>query len=165
VIHHVWSVDPGDANNGFCYFKYDDETKRADVKMMEIFDGDGLENMLKVIWGIGSAKTESKPKLYFVVENFRIDGQVRNKIFQWSEVVTVRNIGKVEMVAKWLEASFTLQEPSILAMARKYSPVRLNKGHIRDDHSALLHGIYFMLKRNWIMTEDQVTLMGQEKLT
>lgn len=164
MIRHLWSVDPGDTNNGFCYFKYDTEAKQADVKMMHIFDGDGLENMLKTIWGIGAARPDYKPELHFVVENFRVDQSVRNKVFQWSEVVTVRNIGKVEMVAKWLDAKFTLQEPSILSQARKYSPVRLNKGHIRDDHSALLHGIYYMLKRNWIATEDQVVLMGQERI-
>lgn len=175
-FRHLFAVDPGDVNNGFCYFKYDTETKTADTKIMRIFDEDGLDDMLKTVWGIGQVKytddpaKHEPPAIYFVVENFRIDGHVRQKVFQWSEAVTIRQIGKVKLVARWMDASFILQEPKdVWPMARKWAPASLkvpqsSKVHVPDDKSAWCHGAKFMRKRNWINTVDQITFFGQERL-
>lgn len=166
---HLFAIDPGDANNGFCYFKYDTETKLADTKIKAIYDEDGLDDILLTVWGIGQAKNDRpKPELYFVVENFRIDGHVRNKVFQWSEVKTVRQIGKIKMLAKWLDAKFILQEPAnVLPMARKWAPkwVGMPKtGHPPDDAAAWCHGVHYMEKMRWISDPDKVIRNGQGRL-
>jgi hypothetical protein len=165
-VRFLISVDPGDVNNGFCFFKYDATTRKADTRIMQVLSSDSLEDYLKIMWGtVNSAPKEDPPEVHFVVENFRIDGHVRNKVFQWSEVVTVRNIGKVQMVAKWLGAKFTTQEPgNVLPMGRKWAPFKLPKGHIPDDKSAWIHGAHYMMNMKWINTVDQITMMGQEKL-
>jgi hypothetical protein len=164
-FRHVFAVDPGDVRNGFCYFKYDVEKKVADVKIMDIFTGKQLEDTLKLVWGIGQPKEDgAKPELHFVVENFRVDSKVRGKAFQWNEVLTARNIGKVELCANWLDAPLTIQEPTILAMGRKWAPWSNLPAHIPDDKSAYIHGAKFMMDRGWINTVDQITMFGQETL-
>lgn len=167
---HLFSVDPGENNNGFCYFKYNMQEKKADLKIMKILSPTELENMLKVVWGIHQASPNSS--ITFVAENFRVDSMVRNKphqrtnvpMFQWSEVQTIRQIGKVEMLAHWIEANFVTQEPAILAMARKWGPWKTLPKHIPDDKSAFLHGAKYMMDKMWINTVDQITMFGQEKL-
>lgn len=158
----IVSVDPGDVHNGFCFFKYNPETKVADTKIMKVLDARGLSQNLRTLWGL--VEKINSENLFFVVENFRV-GTSRNAIFQWNEVLTSRNIGKVELVAEWLGAACILQEPSILGMARKWAPFPLPKGHIPDDKSAWLHGVHFMMKMQWITTTDQVLLFGQERIT
>lgn len=165
---HLFSLDPGDANNGFCYFIYDTETKIADTRIMKVYDEDGLDDTLRMLWSIGQAAKEGT-EFHFVCENFRIDGKVRDKIFQWGEVVTVRQIGKFKMLAKWLGSKCVLQEPAhVLPMARKWAPkwVGMPKsGHPRDDASAWVHGVHYMTQRQWFMNPDSVIPFGQDRLT
>lgn len=157
---HIFAFDPGEVNIGFAYFKWDPGTKKADTKIMKILNPTELDNWLKVVWGLAES-----PHLdtTFVIENFRIDGQVRNKVFQWSEVKTIRVIGKVELVADWTNSKRTFQEPTILGQARKWSPWKLPR-HIPDDKSAWLHGVHYMMKLELIRTTDDVTMFGQDTL-
>lgn len=155
------SVDPGDVNNGFCFFSYNTETKIADTKVMSVLDNTGLDNYLKTIWLTVSSKIEEKPEIIFAVENFRTR---KDKIFQWNEVITVRNIGKVQMLASWLDAKCFLQEPGqVWPMARKWAPFPIKK-HPEDDKSAWCHGANLMMNLQWIRTVDQITFFGQERL-
>lgn len=171
-FRHIISVDPGDSNNGFCYFKYDNERKIADLRVMQILSPKGLSDMLKVIWGIGQTvpeevrqETRSNPlRVYFVVENFRMDSHVRGAVFQWSELLTSQAIGKVKLCAEWMDAPVFMQEPKILAQAQKWGPWGKLPKHIPDDKSAFLHGQHFMTSKNLIRTVDQITFMGEEKL-
>jgi hypothetical protein len=128
---------------------------------MEVLTSKQLSEYLKQVWGVREAAADAD--ITFVVENFRV-GTHRGAVFKWNEVLTARNIGKVELVAEWVGAKCILQEPAILAMARKWSPIPLPKGHISDDKSALLHGINYMMDAKWIATTDQVVLFGQEKM-
>lgn len=163
MFKHVFSFDPGDKNNGFCYFKYDTETKIADLKVMKILTTSELENMLKVVWGIGQSAVETE--LFFVCENFRVDTQVREVKFQWNEMLTSRNIGKIEMCAKWTGGTFVTQEPAqVLPMARKWGPWPTLPKHPPDDKSAWLHGAHYMMNRAWFPTIDSITWYGQEKM-
>lgn len=167
-IKHIIAVDPGDVRNGFCYFKYNTETKMADVRIMDIFTSKQLTENLLTIWGIGQPREGGKkPDLTFVVENFRVDSKVRGKAFQWNEVLTARNIGKVEMLADWLGAPLVIQEPAnVLGMGRKIVSgiIKVSSGHLRDDHSAFIHGVHYMLNARLINTTDQITMFGQGAL-
>ena len=139
----------------------------ADLKIMQILSSKGLGDMLKVIWGIGQVKSEiatSQPQLFFVVENFRMDSQVRGAVFQWSELETSQMIGRVKLCAEWMEAPVFMQEPAILAIRKKDAPFSIPKGHLPDDKSAFLHGAHFMITKRLIETVDQITMFGQEKL-
>lgn len=175
-IKHIFSFDPGDTNNGFCYFKYDTETKKADLRIMQVLSQSSLHDMLKVAWGVSQLKTETTddpternpPEMYFVVENFRVDSKSRGAIFQWSEMETIRVIGAIELAAKWCNAKFILQEPGeVWPMARKWAipyPFKKINVHPEDDKSAWCHGAKYMMKRRWIGTVDQITMFGQERM-
>lgn len=166
MFSHVFAIDPGDKRNGFCYFKYDSESRKADLKIMKILDPDELTDMLKVIWGISqNYDTDSKPEIRLVAENFRVDTKVRNAKFQWNELHVIRTLGKLELLAALLEVRLYLQEPSVLGIGRKWVPFKVNAGHIRDDHSAFIHGVHHMMNvMQWFPTTDSVTMFGQEPL-
>lgn len=163
---HVIAVDPGDANNGFVYFKYDPETKKADTVIMQILTPEVLSKRLMQIWYIGQQPGYEPKNMHFVVENFRVDSHVRGAMFQWNEMKTSKQIGKVEFVAESLGAPITLQEPAnVLAMGRKWGPWRKLPKHIPDDKSAWLHGANYMMKTmKWFSTVDSITMFGQEML-
>ena len=163
---HLFSVDPGENNNGFCYFKYNMQEKKADTKIMKVCSREELEDILKVVWGIRQASANAS--ITFVVENFRVDSKARNAIFQWSEMETIRVIGALELAAKWCGANIVLQEPgSVWPLARKwaipYPFKRINK-HPEDDKSAWCHGAKYMMDKKWINTVDQISMFGQERL-
>jgi hypothetical protein len=162
---HIFAWDPGETNTGFVYFKWNPETKLAETKIMKILNPKELDDWLKVVWGLASA-----PELdtTFVIENFRIDN-ARNQFFQWSEVKTIRVIGKIEMMADWTGSKKKYQESGILAQGRKWAPAILKvpknpKTHIPDDKSAWIHGVKYMLDLQLIRTVDDVILFGQERL-
>lgn len=164
MFRHVFAIDPGEVNNGFCYFKYNTETKRADTKIMKVYTVEDLNNMLKVAWGLSQGETETD--ITFVVENFRVNSNddPRKKTWFWDEVKTVRVIGGIELAAKWCGAKIVLQEPSnVLPMARKWAPFKMAK-HPKDDQSAWCHGVHYMMNMKWIGTPDQVSMFGQEAL-
>lgn len=164
---HVIAIDPGDVNNGFCYFTYDPQEKKADLKIMKIYDSDGLDDILKFIWGIRQAQDTSTPesKMVFVCENFRMDSKIRGAVFQWSELLTSQQIGRVKLAAKWCGAKVIMQEPKdVWPGARRWAPFPLPKGHPPDDKSAFCHGALFMMNNHMIRTVDQITFFGQETL-
>lgn len=163
---HVFSFDPGDKRNGFCYFKYDKEEKKADVKIMEILTPDELDERLKLVWGISTGKAENeKPEIIFVYENFRVDTKIRNAKFQWSEMETIQAIGKIRLAAHFIDCRVVKQEAAILSIARKWVPFKVNSGHLRDDHSAFMHGAHYMMNiAKWFPTTDSITFFGQESL-
>lgn len=170
-IRHIISVDPGDVNNGFCYFKHDSETKTADTRIMKVMGPTELSEMLKVIWGIGQAKEPDFPdqpnphSMFFIIENFRMDSQIRGAVFQWSELLTSQTIGRVKLCAEWMNAPIYMQEPGpVLADGRKWSPWGKLPKHIPDEKAAWIHGVWWMLNKKLIRTTDQVTFFGQEKL-
>lgn len=159
---HIFTVDPGDKNNGFCYAKYDTETKIADIRIMKIMDQDELIAIFKVMWGI-KQKTPDQD-IVLVAENFRIDTKIRNAKFQWNEMEVIRVLGMVKLLASLLECTLVFQEASILGIRRKSVPFKVNKGHLSDEHAAYMHLAEYLLKRRMIMTEDQITFFGQEAL-
>lgn len=168
---HIIAIDPGDKNNGFAYFKQDDSG--VDLRLMKVCGPKELSELLLVIWGIGQARKatsdydefKNNPNdMYFVIENFRMDTHVRGAVFQWNELHTSQMIGRVKLCAEWLDAPVFMQEPSILGMARKWSPIPLPKGHIPDEKSAFLHGAHFMMTKGLIKTADEIRMFGQETL-
>jgi hypothetical protein len=161
---HIFGIDPGEVNTGFVYIKYDTETKTGDTQIMKIYDVDGLQDILKIVWGISQASPGAD--INFAVENFRVNSNqdVRKKMWVWDEVKTIRIIGAIELAAKWSGAKITLQEPAqVLPMARKWAPFKMAK-HPRDDQSAWCHAVHWMRHRNLIGTPDQITFFGQKKL-
>lgn len=177
---HIIAVDPGDKNNGIAYFTQEGNgpTGSADLKFMQIEGPKGLSDLLKFIWGIFQAKetTDGYDKfrnnphnLFFVIENFRVDTVSRggrdSSRFQWNEMLTSQMIGRVRLLAEWLEAPVFMQEPSsVWPMARKWAPFPLPKGHPPDDKSAFCHGAKFMMDKGLINTVDQITFNGQDKM-
>lgn len=170
VIRHIVAVDPGDVNNGFCYFKHDSETGKADLRIKQILSGDGMSKILKMLYELNRDKDSNEERktnphnFFFVVENFRVDTKVRGAMFQWNDMKTSRMIGRVELCAEWMEAPVFLQEPTILGIMRKQSPFPVNKSHMQDDISAFLHGLKFMQDKNLVRTVDDVIIGGQERL-
>lgn len=161
---HIVSIDPGDVNNGFCYFKYNPETKTADTKIMKIMGAREVSTMLRMMWEIGQAGS-TKASIFFVIENFRVDSHIRGAMFQWSEMLTSQMIGRIKLCAEWLEAPVYMQEPSnVLPMGRKWAPFKVPKGHIPDDKSAWIHGVHWMKSKGLITSPSQVTFFGQETL-
>ena len=167
-FRYVVSLDPGHVNNGFCFFKYDVEKKRADTLIIDKLTPKMLSQRLKQIWMAFVGKEDFDSKAwFFIVENFRVDSHIRGAMFQWNDMSTSRQIGKVEFVAEGMNATCVLQEPAqVLPMARKWASPYFNmkKQHIDDEVSAWCHGVHFMMKRNWIGTPDQVTIKGQQRL-
>lgn len=162
----ILAIDPGEKNNGMAFFKWDDETRKADLKFMEVFSQEQIFSQLKLIHDIAKVGAP----LEIVIENFRVDPNnfanrgyrgKSNLTFQWSEMKTSRIIGAVEFVAHSIEAPLTFQEPGILGMARKWCDLPLPKGHIPDDKSAYIHGVHYMREKNYIRTPDDVTKFGQ----
>lgn len=158
---NIFAFDPGDVNNGFCFFKWDRETKKADLRIKKILSPEELRSFLKVVWGLAESP---ETKCVFVIENFRVDTMVRGAKFQFSEMLTSRAIGAIEMVANWTNSKVVFQEPgNVLPNARRWYPKKLNR-HIDDDVSAYMHGVHFMMTSNLIRTNDDVLWFGQETL-
>lgn len=164
MFKHVFSFDPGDKRNGFCWFKYDTDQKTADLKIMKILDPQELNDMIKVIWGIKVSRGDAEIDITLVCENFRIRPEDKKAKFGWNEMHVIRSIGKIELLADLLECKLVMQEPSILAMGRKWVPFKVASGHLRDDHSAFIHGAHYMMASNWFPTVDSITMFGQESL-
>ena len=173
AIRHIFSFDPGDVNNGFCYFKHDSERKVADLKVMKSMGITELTNMLKVIWGISQKAEPAFPEqpnpssMFFVIENFRVDSHVRGAIFQWSEMLTSEMIGRIKFCADLVNAPHYMQEPgNVLPGGRKTVFPVFGKlpQHIPDEKSAFIHGVHWMINKKLIRTIDQVVMFGQERL-
>jgi hypothetical protein len=181
----IISVDPGEKNIGICLFKYDTEKKKADLRVKTILSGpEALFDVLAVAEGMVSAGSKINT---VVCENYRIrpvdesynrkspsrspygrsqSGGISTKDF-WSEVLTIRVIGACQFFAYRVGAEFVLQESRILAMGRKWCdfPVPQSpSSHIKDDISAYIHGVHYMVQQRMIRGVDDVTKFGQEKL-
>lgn len=164
-VKHLFAFDPGDKRNGFCWFKYDTESKIADLKIMSILDPEELNNMIKVIWGVKVARGDAEIDITLVCENFRVRPENKTAKFGWNELHVIRSIGKVELLASLLDCKLVLQEPSnVLAMGRKWVPFKVAAGHLRDDHAAFIHGAHYMMAMKWFPTVDSITMFGQEKM-
>jgi hypothetical protein len=167
----IFSIDPGDVRIGFCMFTYSEKNRKADLRIKEILDTEGLYTMLNLIDGM----TTPTKKHVFVVENFRVDGQNvagRNSghpvMFQWNEMLTSQVIGAVKYAAFRLNQSkVVMQEPRILTMGRKWCdfPVPKNpKTHLKDDVSAYIHGAHFMMKAQMIDSVKDIAKFGQTEI-
>jgi hypothetical protein len=176
----IISVDPGEIRVGFCMFKYNPETKKADLRIKEILNGPSeLYGLLNVVEGLGAVVDT------VVCENYRIrppantnprskapfgrsqsGAMISAKDF-WSEALTIRVIGACEFFAQRNEAKFIVQEPKILAMGRKWCdfPVSQNPStHIPDDIAAYIHGAHYMMNAGMIRSVDDIAKFGQEKI-
>lgn len=102
----------------------------------------------------------------FVIENFRVDTQVRGAMFQWSEMETSQMIGALKYAARRMNNSeVIMQEPgAVLGAAKRWAPFKWPKGHLPDDKSAYCHLAYFGMKRGLIDTTDDILQKGQEML-
>ena len=173
---HIIAVDPGDKNNGIAYFTQQGEGVKgtADLKIKYVTDSDGLSDFLLTIWGISQTKkapegVKNPSNMFFVIENFRVDTVARTgknqAMFQWNEMLTSQSIGRVKLLARWINAPVFMQEPSaVWPMARKWCPFPLPKGHPPDDASAFCHGAHFMKQNGLIPNADRITFNGQEKM-
>lgn len=167
----IISIDPGDVRIGFCMFTYSQDTRKADLRIKEILDTEGLYQMLNLLDGL----TGPTKKHVFVMENFRVDvndvagrGNGHPVMFQWNEMLTSQVIGAVKYAAFRLNNSkVVMQEPRILTMGRKWCdfPVPANpKTHLKDDVSAYIHGAHFMMKAQMIDSVKDITKFGQAEL-
>lgn len=162
---HVFSWDPGDVRIGFCHFKTELGSGKADIRAKVIFDPDGAISYMKTLYELTQ---KANVKAFFVIENFRVDTVTKSRgaMFQWNEMLTSQMIGAIKVVANWSGSKVFMQEPSsVLGNARRWSPIPLPKGHIKDDDSAMLHGMKFLMDKNLIRVPEDVTFMGQEKFT
>lgn len=179
----IVTVDPGETNIGFCLFTGDEKkTGKVNLAIKTILhSNEDLFDVLQVAEGMVGEGLKINT---VVCENYRIrppgDGQnqprgrstygrsqygssqaISAKDF-WSEVKTIRLIGAMQFFAYRVGATFVLQEPGILAMARKWCDFPMNKGHIQDDVSAYCHGAHFMMKSGLIKSVDDIAKFGQE---
>lgn len=176
----IISVDPGEKRIGFCIFKYDAETKKADLRTKVILDGPSeLYGLLSMAEGLGD-KIDT-----VVVENYRIrppvnpnprgrapygrsqNGAMINAKDFWSEALTIRVIGACEYFAQRIGAQFVVQEAKVLAMGRKWCdfPVSQNPStHIPDDIAAYIHGAHYMMSQRMIRSVDDIAKFGQERM-
>lgn len=139
-----------------------EERRKLDLKICQIVPGDQVYDMLEL------AETMLQPgqKHTFVIENFRVDSEVRGAMFQWSEMETSQMIGALKYAARRMNNSdVVMQEPGVvLGAAKRWAPFKWPKGHLSDDKSAYCHLAYYAFKNYLIDTTDDILVKGQEKL-
>lgn len=165
----IVSWDPGEKRTGCCIFKYDKNSKTADLVYKSILNAPQVYETLELVENLlspGGTHT-------FVIENFRADVLgVRNNrskasaaMFQWSEMETSQLIGTLKYAAYRMNRSpVVMQEPGILTMGRVWCDFKVPKGHIPDDISAYIHGAHYMMDARMIGSVDDITKFGQGKL-
>ena len=166
--------DPGEKNIGCAMFSYDEKERKANLLFKRILDRANMYGVLELAEKMLAGNENVKHT--FVIENFRIDpNNVANRnvgrggrssaMFQWSEVETAQVIGTLRYAAHRMNQSdVVMQEPTILAMGRKWCDFKVPKGHIPDDISAYIHGLHYMIKFGLIDSPDDVIRNGQTKL-
>lgn len=141
---------------------YDEERRKLDLKICRIIQGSQVYDMLEL------AETLLQPGQThtFVIENFRVDSEVRGAMFQWSDMETSQMIGALKYAARRMNNSeVVVQEPGVvLGAAKRWAPFKWPKGHLPDDKSAYCHLAYWAMKRGLIDTTDDILKKGQEML-
>lgn len=85
-----------------------------------------------------------------LVENYRQRPGVRQRGHTLGEAMRV--IGQAESAAYRLGVPLIKQEPIILSIAAKWAGYKMPKGHIPDQDSAFLHGIYYLRQQGKYIT-------------
>lgn len=141
---------------------YDEERRKLDLKICRIIQGSQVYDMLEL------AETLLQPGQThtFVIENFRVDSEVRGAVFQWDDMETSQMIGALKYAARRMNNSeVVVQEPgAVLGAAKRWAPFKWPKGHLPDDKSAYCHLAYWAMKRGLIDTTDDILKKGQEML-
>jgi hypothetical protein len=156
----IIAIDPGAVNTGVAMFRYDSEAKKAHMFYLKILHEDAEKQIMSVIG-------KSEPKHTVVLEAFRnamSTGNFRNRKsanMTAAELATNKLANKIKATAAGNGHELILQEPSILAMGKKWCDYKLPKGHIPDDKSAYIHGVYYMMKAGLIRTTDDIVKFGQ----
>lgn len=158
----ILTWDPGDVRVGFAMASWDKERRKLDMKMCRIIPATEVYDMLELAEKLLPPDGQHE----FVVENFRVDKEVRGAMFQWSDMQTSQMIGALKYAARRMNNSpVTMQEPGVvLGAAKRWAPFKWPKGHLPDDKSAYCHLAYYAMKRRLIDTTDDILEKGQEKL-
>lgn len=165
----IISWDPGEKRTGCCMFKYDEESKTANLILKEILGPKQVYETLE----LAEKLLKDGQQHTFVIENFRTDalgirssrGRNAAAMFQWSEMETSQLIGTLKYAAYRMNNSpVVLQEPGILTMGRVWCDFPVPKGHIPDDISAYIHGATYMMKQNMIGSVEDIIKHGQGRL-
>lgn len=165
VIERVLAIDPGAVNHGVAVLSYNRETKVANLHFKKTLRGDeGLKFIVETL--------RTTKDLWVVIEDFKhahANGNFRGKQTkamgknEYKAYVTAK---KLKEIASLSGHKVVTQEPSILGMARrwyKWEGKKLPQGHIRDDRSAFIHGVYFMMRKSWISTINDVHNKGAQQ--
>ena len=124
------SFDPG-KRTGFAIFTW--ETGKLHSKT--ILEYDELTTVLITL-------TPKHPPQVIVVEDYIIRPGAANRGHARGEAMRV--IGQLEGVAARLGCSLIKQRPEIRLVAAKWAGYKVPRGHMPDDMSAELHGIYYL---------------------
>lgn len=159
----IIAIDPGSVRTGVAMFKYNEEKRKADLRLMQILLGGECEDIFNVLKARGSSHIVVLEafKNAFATGNFR---NRRSAQMTAHELATNKLAKKIEGAAIHGGHEFIKQEPSVLSMGRKWCPFPLPKGHIPDDKSAFIHGAHYMMSSGKIDTVNDITMYGQERM-
>lgn len=122
------SFDPG-KNTGLAIFDWD----TGELKLRTEMSYDRLTEFLSDIpINVGA----------IVVEDYIIRPGVGNRGHARGEAMRV--IGQLESVAYRIGCTLVKQRPEVRLLAAKWAGYSVRKGHMPDDISAWLHGIYYL---------------------
>lgn len=138
-MHSFASFDPGSKRTGIALW---DETGKCTLN--ESVSQEELDLFLE---HHRNTKTFKK----FIVEDYRVYGHMATRHIG-SRVETVRVIGQIASLARFLKVPMIEQPATVLRVAAKQARVKIpNKGHIPDKVSAYLHGYYYLLHKEKII--------------
>lgn len=130
------SFDPG-KRTGVAVF--DGET--GDLKLKMIFEYPELTEFLSRV---------ITPPIAIVVEDYIIRPGVGNRGHARGEAMRV--IGQLEAASYRLGCPLIKQRPEVRLVAAKWAGYTVRKGHMPDDISAWLHGIYYLRQQGKYIT-------------
>lgn len=147
-IPHVFAFDPGDMS-GWCYFK--DGTPESFGQFAKADTTD----LLRQIAYDPKLKDLGKGEVIFVIEDFRLFGH-KARQQTGSQMVAAQVIGALRMAASLLNAEVVMQPASILPIAERMAQTKMPSKHSESHQvSAYLHGYYWLVKNEHILTKLQ----------
>lgn len=135
-MSELWAIDPG-KHCGLSVFDWVSGTHLKSIKLEDYV----LLNMLTQEANIGRIEC-------IVIEDFISRGGItRGSRNEASQI-----IGAVKLSARGNSISVIRQEPGVRTTAAKWAGVRVPKGHMPDEMSSYLHGVYYLRKQGKFKT-------------
>lgn len=132
------------------------------------FNADGLLFQFGTIIGEGDltdfleekvANYENLPSV-FIYEDYRIDPNIPQG---GTRPVASESIGIIKSFARRNKIEVVNQPNTILNTGLAWAGIRRNKGHLRDDYSAIAHGTYYLQKNGLRNNSVMLELLQKDK--